>query len=98
MANYSEQQNKASFLALFCLSECIVMLIETVAIATLNTLTIITRLKEHSLHQRGTYLAINQTVVAWRQCEHPVGFWEAIVTFARSILLETNNLCSSLLC
>ena len=39
------------------------MLIETVAIVTLNSLAIITCLNEHSLHQRSTYLAINQTVV-----------------------------------
>ena len=65
MANYSEQQNTTSFLALLCLSECIVMLtvFSIVAKVTLNTLKIITYLKEQSLPKRSMYLVINQTVV-----------------------------------
>ena len=66
MANQSQQQDTSSSFALFSASECIawqtVFGIEAAAIVTLNALTIIVYLKEHSLRKRSMYLVINLAV------------------------------------
>ena len=67
MANHSLQRNTTSSLPLFAASECIPMVImfgmESVAIVTLNALTIIVYLKEYSLRKRNMYLVINLAFV-----------------------------------
>ena len=67
MANHSLQRNTTSSLPLFSASECIPILIafgmESVAIGTLNALTIIVYLKEYSLRERSMYLVINLAFV-----------------------------------
>ena len=67
MANHSQQQIETSSNSTrTCSSEGIAVLtvfgIEAVAIVTLNALTIIVYLKEHSLRKRSMYLVINQAV------------------------------------
>ena len=66
MANHSQQQNATSSFACFSASECITLLtvigMEAVVIVTLNALTIIVYLKEHSLRKRSMYLVINLAV------------------------------------
>ena len=67
MANHSLQRNTTSSLPLFAASECIPMVIafgmESVAIVTLNALTIIVYLKEYGLRKRSMYLVINLAFV-----------------------------------
>ncbi|XP_067030020.1 blue-sensitive opsin-like [Acropora muricata] len=67
MANHSLQRNTTSSLPLFSASECIPILIafgmESVAIGTLNALTIIVYLKEYGLRKRSMYLVINLAFV-----------------------------------
>ncbi|XP_067029964.1 trace amine-associated receptor 8b-like [Acropora muricata] len=67
MANHSLQRNTTSSLPLFSASECIPMVIvfgmESVAIVTLNALTIIVYLKEYGLRKRSMYLVINLAFV-----------------------------------
>ncbi|XP_015748876.1 PREDICTED: uncharacterized protein LOC107328660 [Acropora digitifera] len=67
MANHSLQRNTTSSLPLFSASECIPMLIafgmESVAIVTLNALTIIVYLREYGLRKRSMYLVINLAFV-----------------------------------
>ena len=66
MANHSQQQNITSSFPLFSASECTAWLtvfgVETVAIVTLNALTIIVYLRERSLRKRSLFLLINQAV------------------------------------
>ena len=66
MANHSQQQNITSSFPLFSASECTAWLtvfgVETVAIVTLNVLTIIVYLRERSLRKRSLFLLINQAV------------------------------------
>ncbi|XP_067043003.1 pinopsin-like isoform X1 [Acropora muricata] len=67
MANHSLQRDTTSSLPLFSASECIAMVIafgmESVAIVTLNALTIIVYLKEYGLRKRSMYLVINLAFV-----------------------------------
>ena len=67
MANHSLQRNTTSSLPSFSASECIPMVIafgmESVAIVTLNALTIIVYLKEYGLRKRSMYLVINLAFV-----------------------------------
>ncbi|XP_029183179.2 trace amine-associated receptor 8b-like [Acropora millepora] len=67
MANHSLQRNTTSSLPLFSASECIPIVIafgmESVAIVTLNALTIIVYLKEYGLRKRSMYLVINLAFV-----------------------------------
>ena len=66
MDNHSQQENTTSSASLFSPFECIAWLtvfgIESVAIVTLNALTIIIYLKERSLRKRSMYLVINLAV------------------------------------
>ena len=66
MDNHSQQENPTSSVPFFTPLECIAWLtvfgIESVAIVTLNVLTIIIYLKERSLRKRSMYLVINQAV------------------------------------
>ena len=67
MAKHSLQPNTTLSLPLFSASECIPMVIafgmESVAIVTLNALTIIVYLKEYGLRKRSMYLVINLAFV-----------------------------------
>ncbi|XP_044180538.1 D(1)-like dopamine receptor [Acropora millepora] len=67
MANHSLQGNTTSTLPLFSASECISLVIASgvvsVAIVTLNALTIIVSLKEYGLRKRSMYLVINLAFV-----------------------------------
>lgn len=66
MDNHSQQENTTSSVPLFTPLECIAWLtvfgIESVAIVTLNALTIIIYLKERSLRKRSMFLVINLAV------------------------------------
>ncbi|XP_029209272.2 opsin-VA-like [Acropora millepora] len=67
MVNHSLQQNTTSSSPLFSASECIAMVIVSgmvsVAIVTLNALTIIVYLKEYGFRKRSMYLVINLAFV-----------------------------------
>ena len=61
---------------------------ESVAIVTLNALTIIVYLKEYGLRKRSMYLVINLAFVDMfvAGCAITECLWEAIVSFGRSTL------------